>query len=412
MIDHLWLPYTQMKTQKSFIHAEEAYGTTIVLKDGSTLIDGIASWWTACHGYRHKKIEERVIAQMKKMPHMMLGGIVHDPALNLSKKLTGLLDAPLEHVFFSESGSVSVEIAMKMAIQYFQNCKQPEKKKFISFNNGYHGDTFAAMSVCDPNEGMHARFNHSLIKQYVIDIPSSEPDFSHLESFIESVSDHTAAIIIEPILQAAGGMKLHDVSILERIVRLARKHNLIVIFDEIATGFGRTGKLFAYQHTNIVPDIITLSKALTGGTLPLAATVASKKIYESFLTEDYEDAFMHGPTYCGNPLACSAALASIEIFEEEPRLEQARDIEAFCKASLNDLLKYSIAKEIRCMGAMAAIELSRHTDLIQLRAYFLEEGVWIRPLNNVIYIMPSLNIDKSSLEKLIKAIEQIIQKIN
>ena len=412
MIDHLWLPYTQMKSQKSFVHVEEAYGTTIVLKDGSTLIDGIASWWTACHGYRHEKIEERVIAQIKKMPHMMLGGIVHDPALILSKKLTCLLDPPLEHVFFSESGSVSVEIAMKMAIQYFQNYKQPDKKKFISFYNGYHGDTFAAMSVCDPNDGMHARFNDSLIKQYVLNIPSSDSEFNDLENFIKNVTDHTAAIIIEPILQAAGGMKLHDADTLERIVRLAKKHNLIVIFDEIATGFGRTGKLFAYQHTNIVPDIITLSKALTGGTLPLAATVASKKIYESFLTEDYEDAFMHGPTYCGNPLACSAALASIELFEEQPRLEQAKEIESFCKASLSHLLNYSIVKEIRCMGAMAAIELSRPTDLIQLRAYFVGEGVWIRPLNSVIYIMPSLNIDKSSLEKLIKAIEQIIQKIN
>jgi adenosylmethionine-8-amino-7-oxononanoate aminotransferase len=310
----VWRPYTQMATAPPPLVAERTEGSHIHLADGRRLVDGIASWWTACHGYNHPVIRAAVAAQLDKMPHVMLGGLVHEPVLELAGRLRALLPGDLDHCFFSESGSVAVEVAMKMALQYWLNAGSRERRRFVSFRHAYHGDTFAAMSVCDPEEGMHRLFAGMLADQLVLELPRSDADFAHFTASLDRHGDALAALIVEPLVQAAGGMKFHDAAVLERIVAEARGRGLLVIFDEIATGFGRTGTLFAAEAAGCVPDIMTLSKALTGGTLPLAVTAARRHVYAAFESDDTGKALMHGPTFTGNPLACAAANASLELF--------------------------------------------------------------------------------------------------
>jgi adenosylmethionine---8-amino-7-oxononanoate aminotransferase len=404
----VWRPYTQMLTAPEPLVAARTEGSRIWLDDGRCLIDGIASWWTACHGYNHPAIRAAVAEQLETMPHVMLGGLVHRPVLRLAERLASLLPGDLGHCFFSESGSVAVEVAMKMARQVWINRGRPERQQFLSFRHGYHGDTFAAMSVCDPEEGMHALFAGSLEPQVVVDLPRDEEGFDRFAELLAHEAPQLAGLIIEPIVQCAGGFKFHSATVLARLVEAARAHGMIVIFDEIATGFGRTGRLFAADEAGVVPDIVTLSKALTGGTMPLAVTVASGEVFDAFLSEDPERALMHGPTFCGNPLACAAANASLELFATEPRLEQAVAVEAQLTSGLAACADMPGVADVRVKGAIGVVELEGPVDLDGLRQAFVEAGVWVRPFGNVVYLMPALNIPADELGVLINAVTGVV----
>jgi adenosylmethionine-8-amino-7-oxononanoate aminotransferase len=407
-LDAVWRPYTQMQTAPEPVMAVRTEGSTIRLDDGRCLIDGIASWWTACHGYNHPAIRTAVLAQLERMPHVMLGGLVHEPVLELAGRLRELLPGDLDHCFFSESGSVAVEVALKMARQYWINRGERGRRRFVSFRHAYHGDTFAAMSVCDPSDGMHALFAGSLEPQLIVELPR---DAAGIEAFGQTLareSGDLAGLIVEPLVQCAGGMRFHSPEVLRRVVEIARSLGLLVIFDEIATGFGRTGTLFAAEQAGAVPDIMTLSKALTGGTLPLAVTVARRHVYEAFLSEDPLHALMHGPTYSGNPLACAAANASLELFRTEPRLEQVAAIEQRLRDGLAPCASLPGVADVRVMGAIGVVELAGAVDPDRLRTRFVEAGVWIRPFGNVVYLMPALNIAANELDRLIEAIVYVI----
>jgi len=405
--DAVWRPYTQMQTAPEPAVAARTEGSRIWLADGRCLIDGIASWWTACHGYNHPAIRAAVAAQLERMPHVMLGGLVHEPVLELAGRLREMLPGDLDHCFFSESGSVAVEVAMKMARQFWIQRGQRSRQRFVSFRHAYHGDTFAAMSVCDPDEGMHALFAGSLDAQLIVALPQDDAAFDRFAEVLERESAHLAGLIIEPLVQCAGGMKFHSPDTLQRIVEIARANDLLVIFDEIATGFGRTGTLFAAEQAAVVPDIMTLSKALTGGTLPLAVTVARRHVYEAFLSDDPQQALMHGPTYCGNPLACAAANASLELFRTEPRLEQVAAIEQQLREGLAPCIDMPGVVDVRVKGAIGVVELAAVPDLDTLRQRFVDAGTWIRPIGNVIYLMPALNIAPAELGVLVSAVTDI-----
>jgi len=399
-----------MQTVPAPLQAERTEGACIFLADGRCLIDGMASWWTACHGYNHPHIRQAVEKQLEKMPHIMLGGLVHEPVLELSRRLAEMLPGDLDHVFFSESGSVSVEIAMKMAVQFWINHGDRARRHFLSFQNAYHGDTFAAMSVCDPDEGMHALFSGVLPDQLVVSLPQGDAGLAELEGTLKKRASELAALIVEPLVQAAGGMKFHAPELLADIVALARRYDLLVIFDEIATGFGRTGSMFACEQARVVPDIITLSKALTGGTLALAATIAREPVYRAFLSDDSDKALMHGPTFTGNPLACAAAMASLDLFETEPRLAQVARIEAQLSEGLEPCRELTGVRDVRTKGAIGVVQLDRVPNLDELRQRFVAEDVWVRPFGDVVYLMPAFVITETELDQLIRAVHTVVSE--
>ena len=406
---HLWLPYSQMHTAPEPLLVERTDGVRLYLADGHVLIDGIASWWTACHGYNHPYIRAAVQAQLERMPHVMLGGLAHAPALTLARRLAELLPGDLEHVFFTESGSVAVEVAMKIALQYRFNRGEHARTRFVAFEHAYHGDTFAAMSVCDPVEGMHRLFGRALARQLVLPLPTDRDRAAVLERAVAANAHELTAIIVEPLVQAAGGMKFHSPETLSSIASIARRHDLLLILDEIATGFGRTGTLFACEQAGVVPDVITLSKALTGGTLPLAATVASERVYDAFLGDDPALALMHGPTFAGNPLACAAANASLDLFAREPRLEQAEAIGAQLSEGLEGCRGLPGVRDVRVLGAIGVVQLQRAPPRLDaLRRRFVEHGVFIRPFGEVIYLMPPLVIEPGDLAALLTAIPRVL----
>jgi len=409
-LSHLWLPYRQMKTAPPPLVVERTDGVRLYLADGRELIDGIASWWTACHGYNHPHIRAQVAAQLERLPHVMLGGLANTPALALAERLAKLLPGDLDHVFFTESGSVSVEVAMKMALQYRTNRGEQGRTRFLSFRGAYHGDTFATMSVCDPEEGMHRLFGAMLPKQLVASLPQDEETAREFERAVAAHARELTAVILEPLVQAAGGMRFHSAETLARVAATARRFDLLLILDEIAVGFGRTGTLFACEQAGVVPDIITLSKALTGGTLPLAATVASTRVYEAFLSDDAGKALMHGPTYAGNALACAAANASLDLFETEPRLQQVSAIEAQLTDGLASCRRLSGVRDVRVKGAVGVVELEREPKLEALRARFVRHGVWVRPFGRVVYLMPPLVIGTEDLAALIVAVRDVVEE--
>jgi len=382
-----------------------------VLADGRELIDGIASWWTACHGYNHSHIRDAVERQLKSMPHVMLGGLVHEQALTLATRLAACLPGDLERVFFSESGSVAVEVAMKMAVQFWLNRGVRSRKKFVAFTGAYHGDTTGAMAVCDPEAGMHAAFRGLLPEHHVVLLPQDEASAAAFARLLERHADELAGIIVEPLVQGAGGMRFHDAAVLQRLRAAADRYELLLIFDEIFTGFGRTGSLFACQAAGLVPDIITLSKALTGGTLPLAATIARRKVSDAFWSDDPLHALMHGPTYTGNALACAAANASLDLFEREPRLAQAAAIAAALERGLAPCRGLPRVKDVRVKGAIGVVELDRIDDLDGLRARFVEQGVFIRPFGSVVYLTPALTIGEEELARLTRAIVNVVSRM-
>ncbi|WP_420177462.1 adenosylmethionine--8-amino-7-oxononanoate transaminase [Kerstersia gyiorum] len=405
---HIWLPYTQMQTATPPLPVVRTAGSRIELADGRTLIDGVASWWTACHGYNHPHIADAVRCQLDTMPHVMFGGLVHEPALRLASRLATMLGGDLERVFYTDSGSVAVEVAMKMAVQYWLNQGEHGRTRFLAFRGGYHGDTLGTMAVCDPEEGMHARFAGMLIGHDIVALPGDDEAEAALDDYLARHVHELAGILVEPLVQGAGGMLMHDSSVLQRLRRLADRHGLLLIFDEIFTGFGRTGTMFAFQQAGVRPDIVTLSKALTGGTLPLAATVASRRIFEGFLSDDPGHALMHGPTFMGNALACAAANASLDLFEQEPRLAQVAAIEGVLRARLMPLAALPWVADVRVLGAIGVVELRQVDDREALKRRFADAGVWIRPFGRIAYVTPAFTIAPDELSFLLDAMGTVL----
>ena len=407
-LPHIWLPYTQMKTTLPPLAVELTRGSRIVLADGRELVDGIASWWTACHGYNHPHIVGAIRAQAAKLPHVMLGGLVHEQVLTLAKRLCAIAPGKMERVFFSDSGSVAVEVAMKMATQYWLNQNIRGRTKFLAFRGGYHGDTLATMAVCDPDEGMHSLFSGLLPEHHIVDLPRDEESIAAFDAFLERHADELAGILVEPLVQGAGGMLFHDESVLRRLRQAADKYRLLLIFDEIFTGFGRTGAMFASDAAGVAPDIMTLGKGLTGGTLPLAATLATGPVFDAFWSDDPAHALMHGPTYMGNALACAAANASLDLFERENRLRATADIAAAMALGLGPCLAFKGVRDVRVRGAIGVVELDRIDDLNDLKRRLVAEGVWVRPFRNIVYLTPALTIDATDLKTLTGAIRRVV----
>jgi len=408
-VPHIWLPYTQMKTCVPPQPVSHTHGTRIVLADGRELIDGIASWWTACHGYNHPHIRAAVSSQLDLMPHVMFGGLVHKPALTLAQRLAKILPGDLDRVFFTDSGSVAVEVALKMATQYWLNQGVRSRKTFATFKGGYHGDTIAAMSVSDPEEGMHKLFKGLLPENHIIDLPRDDVTTKAFDTFLKRHADTLAGLIVEPMVQGAGGMLFHDSDVLQRIRAAADRYGLLLICDEIFTGFGRTGTMFACEAAGIVPDIITLSKALTGGTMALAATVARAKVFDAFWSDDAEAALMHGPTFMANPLACAAANASLDLFELEPRMAQAMAISESLESGLAPCRDIEGVVDVRVRGAIGVVELERIDDMNALKQRFINAGVWVRPFGNIVYLTPALTISEEDLARLAGAIVDVLK---
>lgn len=397
-----------MKTAAPPLPVARTDGVRITLTDGRHLVDGIASWWTACHGYNHPHIRDSVMRQLEMMPHVMFGGLTHEPALSLARRLAALLPGDLNRVFFTDSGSVAVEVALKMAVQYWLNKGARGRTKFIAFKGGYHGDTTGAMAVSDPDEGMHKMFAGLLPEHHVLDLPRDEQSAQALDDFIAAHAGTLAGLIVEPLVQGAGGMLFHAPAVLQKMRRLADKHDLLLICDEIFTGFGRTGAMFASEAAGIIPDIMCLSKALTGGTMALAATVARDHVFEAFWSDEASHALMHGPTFMANPLACAAANASLDLFEEEPRLAQIEIISRALTQGLAPCRGLPNVKDVRVLGAIGVVELAGIDDMKALKAKFVEAGVWVRPFGNIVYLTPAFTISMDDLARLTGTVVKVL----
>jgi adenosylmethionine-8-amino-7-oxononanoate aminotransferase len=404
----IWAPYSQMKTAAPPLPVARTEGARLYLEDGRVLIDGIASWWTACHGYNHPHIRAAVARQLETMPHVMFGGLTHDPARTLAARLAEMLPGDLNHVFFSDSGSVAVEVAMKMALQFWLNRDERGRTQFIAFKGGYHGDTLGAMTLCDPGEGMHSVFTGMLPPRPMLDLPRDDASSAALDDFLEANACALAGIVVEPLVQGAGGMIFHDRETLRRLRDAADRHGLILIFDEIFTGFGRTGAMFACESAGAAPDIVTLSKALTGGTMGLGATIASQRVFDGFWSDDPAHALMHGPTFMANPLACAAANASLNLFETEPRLEQVAAIAAGLEDGLRQCRTIAGVADVRVMGAIGVVELERLNDPKALQRRCVEAGIWVRPFRDIVYLTPAFTIGADDLAVLTGVVRRVL----
>lgn len=405
---HIWRPYTQEKTAAESLPIVSTHGCKVTLADGSELIDGISSWWSACHGYNHPHIKQAVEKQLATMPNFMFAGIAHEQAYTLAARLSNM--SGLERVFFTDSGSTSVETAMKMAVQYWKNKGDKKRHKFFSFLNGYHGDTMGGMSLCDPDHGMHKQLNDYMPKQYCIRLPLDEYDFSEFDMLLEGIGNTVAAVVIEPLVQGAGGMKFHSPDVLAEIHRITKKHNILFIADEVMTGFYRTGHMFACMEAGIIPDIMCIGKALTGGTMTLAATLASNHIFVAFLNDSNDYALMSGPTFMANPLACAAANASLDLFEKEPREQQVEAIERQLYNELMPCKEFNKVLDVRIKGAIGVVELeTTPEEIYTMRQKFLTMGVYLRPFGNIIYIMPPFTISPAELTTLTAAVISVLK---
>ncbi len=412
--EHVWHPYTSMTHPLKTYPVESAEGVYIKLMDGTRLIDGMSSWWAAIHGYNHPVLNAAIEQQLKKMSHIMFGGLTHEPAVDLSKLLIDITPATLDKVFLCDSGSVSVEVAIKMALQYWQSLNLSKKNRMITVRNGYHGDTFYAMSVCDPVTGMHHVFKDVLHQHYFADAPGCafhEPwEEKHLDSIRRLVETHhtsCAAVILEPIVQGAGGMRFYSPEYLKRVKELCTQYDLLLILDEIATGFGRTGEMFACHHAGIEPDILCLGKALTGGYLSLAATLTSDRI-SRVISEGECKGFMHGPTFMGNPLACSVAAASIRLLLSQDWKKRIQEIESGLINGLSPCKTSHRVKDVRVLGAIGVVEMKQAVDMEKIQEAFVRQGVWIRPFGRLIYTMPPYIMETLELGKLTEAITHIV----
>lgn len=397
-----------MKVAPPPVPVARTEGCRIILEDGRELIDGIASWWSACHGYNHPHILESVARQLATMPHVMFGGLAHEPAFRLAERLAAIAPGGLSRVFFADSGSIAVEVALKIALQYWLNVGRAEKRRFVCFANGYHGDTLGAMAVSDPEQSMHKAFQHNIMRHHVADVPTDRTSLADLDAFLAGVADETAAMIIEPLIQGAGGMKFHSPEMLRGVRELAAKHQILFIADEIATGFWRTGSRFACEAAGIAPDLLCLGKALTGGTVTMGATLARESIFEAFLSDDWSAALMHGPTFMANPLACASALASLNLFEQGDWAAKVRAIEDGLRAGLEPCRGLAGVVDVRVLGAVGVVQLAPDIDLFALRPRFVERGVWIRPFGDIVYLMPPLVIEPADLEILTAAVRGVL----
>ncbi|WP_318440983.1 adenosylmethionine--8-amino-7-oxononanoate transaminase [Photobacterium leiognathi] len=411
--EHVWHPYTSTVTPLPCYPVTSAQGVYLTLEDGTKLIDGMSSWWSTIHGYNHPVLTEAAKAQLDKMSHVMFGGITHQPAVELCRKLVNITPAPLEKVFLADSGSVAVEVALKMALQYWHAKNEP-RSKFLTVSHGYHGDTFAAMSVTDPANSMHRIYKGFLPEHIFSKSPEcgfwDEWNENDINDFAEKLKQHhldIAAVIIEPIVQGAGGMRLYHPMYLKRIRQLCDQYNILLIADEIAVGFGRTGKLFACEHAEISPDIMCLGKALTGGYMTLSATITTKHVADTVCSGEAQ-CFMHGPTFMGNPLACAVANASLDILAENKWQQQVASIEQQLAQELPPIAELEKVKSVRWLGAIGVVELHQAVDMETIQAAFVEQGVWIRPFGKLVYIMPPFIIEPVQLTQLTTAIKRVL----
>ncbi|HCG6404092.1 TPA: adenosylmethionine--8-amino-7-oxononanoate transaminase [Vibrio parahaemolyticus] len=412
---HIWHPYTSTLTPLTCYPVAAANGVHIKLEDGTELVDGMSSWWSTIHGYNHPHLNQAAHQQIDQVSHVMFGGITHQPAISLCKKLLSLAPNNLEHVFLADSGSVAVEVSLKMALQYW-HAKGERRPKFLTLRHGYHGDTFAAMSVTDPDNSMHSLYKGFLPEHIFAQSPTcgywdewKPEDLADFEHKIDSHHQELAAVILEPIVQGAGGMRIYHPEFLKGVRRLCDKYDLLLIADEIATGFGRTGKLFACEHADVQPDILCVGKALTGGYMTLSATLASKHVADTVCGGD-AGCFMHGPTFMGNPLACAVATASLELIEQGDWQQQTQQIEMLFSELLPKLEEYDLVKNTRWLGAIGVVETHRPVNMETIQALFVEHGVWIRPFGKLIYMMPPFISKPEDIEKLINAIDAALQR--
>lgn len=405
---NVWRPYCQMKTAPAPLAVARTEGARIILEDGRELVDGIASWWTACHGYNHPHIREAVTRQLGLAPHVMFGGLAHEPAYRLASRLAALLPDDLDRVFFAESGSVSVEIAMKMALQFWINRGMTGRTRFLSFTGGYHGDTLATMTICDPEEGMHSLLAGVMPSQIVTPLPLDAASEAALDALLAERGGEIAAMVVEPRVQGAGGMLFHGDEVLRTLRRLCDKHGVLLIFDEIFVGFGRTGDLFACSGSGVTPDIVTLSKALTGGTLPLSAAIARRHVFEAFWSDDAGAALMHGPTYMANPLACAAANASLDLFESGTWKADVARINAALTEGLEPCRAAPGVVDVRTLGAIGVVEFDHPVETGPLCMAFAEHGCWIRPMGKVVYLTPPYVTTDAELAQLTGAVRAVL----
>lgn len=414
---HIWHPYSAMHSEIPVYPVDSAQGVRIRLADGRELIDGMSSWWCAIHGYNHPVLNKALHDQIANMSHVMFGGLTHSPAVELAEKLIEITPHPLTSVFFSDSGSVSVEVAMKMAIQYWNARALPKKQRFVSLLSGYHGDTFGAMSVCDPVNGMHSLFSEVLSKQYFVDSPGCRfgsgcevRDISPVHELLDANHQHIAAVILEPIVQGAGGMRFYSADYLREMRELCNRYELLLIADEIATGFGRTGKLFACEHAAISPDIMCVGKALTGGYLSMAATLATEEVSQT-IGGNEPGVFMHGPTFMANPLACAVSSASISLLLNSNWEARVSKIAATLESCLSVCRDLDHVEDVRILGAIGVIELDKPVDMASITRNFVEQGVWVRPFGKLVYLMPPYIISESDLKSLCRVVCQVVAEL-
>lgn len=414
---HVWHPYSAIGTDLPIFPVASAEGVRIKLADGRELIDGMSSWWSAIHGYNHPAMNRALRDQIEKMSHVMFGGLTHAPAVELATCLVERTPEPLQTVFFADSGSVSVEVAMKMAIQYWHARGEPTKQRFLSLRSGYHGDTFGAMSVCDPITGMHSLFGDVLTQQYFVGAPTcrfgescSDDDIAPLKQQLEQHGDNIAAVILEPIVQATGGMNFYSASYLRRLRELCDELNVLLICDEIATGFARTGKMFACEHAAISPDIMCVGKALTGGYLTLAATLTTDEVSHT-ISSGEPGLFMHGPTFMANPLACSAAVASLILLDDSDWQANITRIEAGLESGLAHCRVFESVADVRVLGGIGVVELNEPVDMNTIQPLFVAHGVWVRPFGKLVYLMPPYVISDEELSALTVAVVRVIESL-
>ncbi len=411
---HIWHPYTSMQQPLPSYPVISADGVRITLEDGTELIDGMSSWWSVIHGYNHPSINKAITEQVAKMSHVMFGGLTHSPAVELCKKLVAMTPVGLDKVFLADSGSVSVEVALKMAIQCQLGRGYKSRNKFVTLKHGYHGDTFGAMAVCDPVNSMHSLYSDILPKNYFIDAPKSKPsgifdlaELDELKTLLQNNNEHIAALILEPVVQGAGGMRFYHPDFIKHAKSLCHQYNVLLIADEIATGFGRTGKLFACEHSEITPDIMCLGKAITGGYMTLAATLCTEQVALDISQCD-AGVLMHGPTFMANPLACAAANASLQLLQTGKWQSQVKRIEQGLKTGLQPCLALSTVKDVRVFGAIGVVEMKHNVDVASIQKQFIKHGLWIRPFGKLVYVMPQYVISDQDLARLTRGIVETL----